>query len=613
VHPIPPLSLHCPESIIPAHPAAITIDGELAGAIYPATGPAGGQGETQTAESHKAEDFAFLDWTTQALPYAMLTCPAVLVLGADGGGEIGLAKYHQARRVVAVEMNGQLAGLMKGRLRGRGGDIYLRPGVQVLVQEARGYLAGAGERFDLIQVPAAGGFGAAAAGVQAGRESYLYTVEAFEQMLDRLGPGGMICVTVPARTPPRDGLRVLVIAERALRRRGRQPAEHLVMIRSQFTVTVVLFDSLVSEVQLDAIEGFCQQRRFDLCFTPGMTRDKANRFHVLDMPYYYYAAEVILGPEHYQFLSNYAFDVRATTDDRPYFYHFFRLRAWGTIREKLGGLSPAFVELGYFLLVATLLQSVPVALLLILLPLAGRARLLWAATGKARALGYFLLIGLGFMSLEMNFLQRLTVYLADPIYSAAVVIGAFLMFAGLGSQLSHRWRRPAESVIRRAGIVVVAIAVVYLLLLRSLLAATQPWPLAVKAGLAVVVIAPLAVAMGHMFPTALRRLGLSQPALVPWCWGINGFASVVATVGATLLAMEVGFTLVAAAGAGAYLLAFAVFVGSPEPGAESKTGRGQQPAAARGAGAGRQVRPGEVGHVPGKRRSKWVEPEDGPI
>lgn len=565
VHLTPALSLSCPEPI-PPH-AAMIVDGDQASAIYQTREPA---------------DFAFLDWTTSALPYAMLTTPAVLVIGAGGGGDIGLAKYHGSRRVVALEMNPQVIELMTGELRDRGGDIYLAPGVEVLPREARGYLAGGGERFDLIQVPAAGSSAAAAAGVQAGRVSHLYTVEAFEQMLDRLLPGGMVCVTTPTRTPPRDGFRVLAIADEALRRRMWDSRRHLAMIRSPGSVSLILFDSAVTERRLDAIEKFCEARKLDLCFLPGMTFEKANRFHVLERAYYYYGAEVILGEEHYSFLANYAFDVRPTTDDRPYFFHFFRWRAWPLLREKLKGLSPTLLELGYLLLVATLVQCVPVSLILILLPLAGRARVLRGETGKARAFGYFLLIGLGFMFVEMSFLQRLTVYLASPIYSAAVVIAAFLVFAGIGSRLSLRWRKPAETVIIGAGVVVVAVTLLYMVVMRNVLVATQHWGVYARAALAVVLVAPLAVAMGHMFPTALRRLGASHPAMVPWCWAINGFASVVATLAATLLAMGVGFMVVAAAGAGAYLLAFAVCVERPKAEGPPQALQGRAPARRRG-------------------------------
>ena len=49
---------------------------------------------------------------------------------------------------------------------------------------------------------------------------------------------------------------------------------------------------------------------------------------------------------------------------------------------------------------------------------------------------------------------------------------------------------------------------------------------------------------------------------MPWAWGINGCASVVSAVLATLLAIEFGFTVVVALAVALYLVAAAVWRGS---------------------------------------------------
>ena len=540
---------------IPPH-LLLTVDGDDAAAVYAAGPPAG---------------YAFMDETTSALPYHLLSRPAVLILGAGGGADIGLALLRQCRRIVAVEMNPQIISLMTGPLRDAGGGVYLAPGVEIVNQEARGYLAAGSEQFDLIQFPHAAA-GSSSAGVYAGQESYLYTADAFRQMLRRLSPGGMICITCQGQVPPRDGLRMLATAAVALGETTRSPADYLAMIRSRAdTVTLLIGRDPLSPDRLAGIRAFCSDRGFDLCFLPDLKADEVNRFHQLTQradpsdlgagpeklrprAFYYEGAVAILGPQKEKFLAENVFDVRPITDDRPYFFHFLRLRALPGMVRQLGNISRAYMEPGYLLLLATLVQSVPVAAVLIVLPLAFRVGRLRRTPGKARAFAYFLLIGAGFMFLEMCFLQRLTLYLAHPLYSAAVVIGSFLVFAGVGSQLSTRWRRP-ERVTRRAGLLVAALVVVYVFALGGLLDLTQPWAVWARAAVVAAAVAPLAVAMGHMFPAAMRSLGLAGPALVPWCWAINGFASVVATVGASLVAMEIGFTALTALGAAAYLAA----------------------------------------------------------
>jgi hypothetical protein len=64
-----------------------------------------------------------------------------------------------------------------------------------------------------------------------------------------------------------------------------------------------------------------------------------------------------------------------------------------------------------------------------------------------------------------------------------------------------------------------------------------------KIAASVAVVAPLAFVMGMPFPLALRRLSGHDPAAIPWAWGINGTASVLSSMLATLIAVHFGFSL----------------------------------------------------------------------
>ena len=57
-------------------------------------------------------------------------------------------------------------------------------------------------------------------------------------------------------------------------------------------------------------------------------------------------------------------------------------------------------------------------------------------------------------------------------------------------------------------------------------------------------VAPLAVCMGMPFPLALDSLARDAKHYIPWAWGINGCASVISAVLATLLAIHFGFSMV---------------------------------------------------------------------
>ena len=88
-------------------------------------------------------------------------------------------------------------------------------------------------------------------------------------------------------------------------------------------------------------------------------------------------------------------------------------------------------------------------------------------------------------------------------------------------------------------------------------------PVSVKIPVVLLVIAPLAFLMGMPFPLGLARVARLRPRLVPWAWGVNGWASVLSAVLAALLAVHFGFTAVIASGCVLYLLAILV---SPRPG-----------------------------------------------
>jgi hypothetical protein len=102
------------------------------------------------------------------------------------------------------------------------------------------------------------------------------------------------------------------------------------------------------------------------------------------------------------------------------------------------------------------------------------------------------------------------------------------------------------------------LAIIYLLALPPLFRWLMPLGDASKIAIAIAFIAPLAFWMGMPFPLALERVSKHLPSLVPWAWGINGCASVLSAVLATLLAMNVGFTIVVLVAITLYMSAAAI-------------------------------------------------------
>lgn len=497
------------------------------------------------------EPLAYLDQLTSALPYHVLASdqrkpPRVLVLGAGAGSDVMQALYHRSATVDAVELDSNVNDLLLQRFNDYAGNLYNQPGVHVYAAEARGFVNNSRERYDLIQVALLDSFGTSSAGLYGMSENYLYTVEAMQAYLSRLTPGGMLAVTRWLTLPPRDALKLFATAVTALQQSGvANPASRLVMIRGWKTVTLLLKNSDFTAPQIAALREFCRTRSFDVAYYPGMDAIEANRYNMLAQPYFYDGAVALLGPQRQDFIEQYKFYIAPATDDRPYFFRFFK---WNSAAElfalrEQGGM--ALFDWSYPLLVVTLAQAVAASTLLILLPLAlSRCRRSLPSLPVAL---YFLAIGFAFMFMEIAFIQKFVLFLSHPLYAVAVVLCAFLMFAAAGSWLAGNWKmahwQDANKVTLAVSVMGV-VALLYLAILPGLFHALIHLPDAVKIIISVALIAPLAMCMGVPFPTAMTRLAQTAEEAIPWAWAINGFASVVGAVLATLLAIHLGFAAV---------------------------------------------------------------------
>jgi hypothetical protein len=509
---------------------------------------------------------AYLGDVTAALPYRLLNRPSVLVLGAGAGNDVLLALRHGARQVDAVELNPQTTALLREDFAGYSGRLYEHERVRWITGEARGFVARHENRYDLVQVALLDSPAVAGSGVQALGESYLYTVEAMAQFLARLQPGGLLAITRWLKVPPRDSLKLAATVIEALREAGiADPGRRIVAIRNWNTVTLLVKNGDFAEPEIAAVSEFARQRSFDMAWYPAMPAAEANRFNRLDRPWLYQGIAALLGPGAGEFTDSYKFHIVPATDDRPYFFNYFKWRSLPELWElrKRGGAG--LVEWGYLVLLATLIQATVAGVLLILLPL-GFVRRTWPAGTGPRMGSYFFLLGLAFLFVEMAFIQKFILFLSHPLYSVAVVLAGFLVFAGLGSALSGHFARYCGGrqhvAVRLAVTGIAAIVLLYLWLLPALFERFIGLGEAVRVLISLALIAPLACCMGMPFPLGLTRLAREAPAFVPWAWGLNGFASVLSAALATLLAIEIGFTAVLLLALVLYLLAVMVFTQS---------------------------------------------------
>lgn len=499
-----------------------------------------------TASGRASDLRAFTDYLPVSLPYQLRPGGRVLLLAPGGGLDLWVALAQGATSVLAVERNPLLVQAVA--------DLYQDRHVEVVVEEGRSYARRSSDAFDLVHLALSDGYRPVTSGAYSLGERYDLTVEAFEDYMARLRPGGLLVVERWLQLPPSETLRAGATVVQALHRAGVQDsAAQLAVLRDWQVGLILVKNGPFTTTELAAIRAFSQKQGLDLVALPGLTEAEANQFNVLPEPVYYRAFRQLLDDPKC-LAATQVYDIRPTTDDRPFFFHFFKWNQTRAVLQQLGKTWQPWGGSGYFVLVALLGVALLASAILILLPLVftpGGANASGGPRGKV--LAYFGLLGMGFLFVEIPLMQRFILFLGQPIYAFTAVLAALLLFSGLGSlaatRLSPRHVLPLLS----------AAILLYPLGLPLLFQALLGTPLAVRLLATALSLAPLGLLMGIPFPGGLAWLRESTPGLIPWAWGINGCTSVLASVLAALFALSAGFSWVLVAAALAYAGAWLAF------------------------------------------------------
>jgi len=490
-----------------------------------------------------------------ALPYRLRPGARALVLEPRGGFDVLVALAERARAVTAVEANPLIVEAVRAQGEWAGG-LYDDPRVTVVLEEGRAYARRTQERYDVVMLSLVTPQRTVTSGAYSLAEDYRYTVQAFADYLTRLDEGGLLVVTRWLQVPPSEAVRAFALAVEAVEQAGGDPEASVVALRSYQQMLILIRRGAFTGEELEAVRAFAAPRAFDLVYLPDVRPDEVNRYNVMSEPDYYRACVGLLEAEDRDvWYQAYPFDVEPPGDDRPFFGHFFKWRQTPEVLAMAGHTWQPFGGAGYFVLLALLALAVVAAGVLILLPLAVRGR---GGVGHGGPLGatlvYFALLGLGYLCVEIPLLQRFILFLGHPAYAMATVLFALLLFSGLGSLLSRRV--PLWLVLILLPLLVAA----YTLGLPALFAAPLAAPLGGRLIIAVVALAPPGLLMGMPFPKGLALLERRAPALVTWAWGVNGAASVVASILAALLALSFGLSAVLTVGALCYIGAWVTVV-----------------------------------------------------
>ncbi len=494
-------------------------------------------------------------YTTENLAYITGKRNNVLLPDAATGPAIAHALYNGAQNVHAIIEVKAVKELMKNELAENSSLLFHDDRVQVFFQDSRQFLfAQKGIVYDAIILPRMESFGGST-GLNAITENYTLTVEAFEQMWDKLSDNGVISITSWMDYPPRTTYKIAATLVHTLRNKGiDNPVDHLAAIRSWGTITFMISRQPMQDETIEKIREFCSRMLFDPVLLPGIKAEEREVYNFLEFDDFFNHLDEIVNVEHPEIFDRYPFFIEPATDDKPYFNRFFKPLRFKEIAEKVGSDDLPFLELGYLIVWITLIQGALLAIVLIILPL---LRLKSLSKGKIYTIIYFGCLGLGYMFVEIIFIQRFILFFGHPLYAVSAVISTMMVASGAGSLLSGRIKNSVW-LARSSTLLITLLILVYSLLMTPLLISTINLPVFMKVVFAFILISLPAFFMGMPFPGGIRLLDQGRKDQIPWAWGINGCMSVIATALATLISVEAGFRVVMVFALLFYFVAFLV-------------------------------------------------------
>jgi hypothetical protein len=509
----------------------------------------------------------YFDYSTTALPFVMSRRNKVLILGASTGKEVEQAVKQDVDEIIAVEPDKALTDLLSGKTEIHSYPVYNQKGVILSSISPRTHLMKTKSTYDLITLPIIGSFGGSS-GLFALQEQYILTKEAMSYMWDRLNDNGIISIVTYIDYPYRMPIKILATIAEVLQAEGiNEPGDYIAAIKNWNTISIAVKKSKISPSEAERIREFCIEMNFDPVILSDIRKEEQRRFNKLqDDSFYDYIDQIFSSQdEREKFYSGYAFNIQPATDNLPYFSQFLQWKSIPQIIRLFGTDAVPFFEIGYLLLYVTIAQTVLLSIILIILPL---FKIGWSGgnppslessgrASKAWSLIYFSGLGLGYMFIEIIFIQRFTLYFGNVVYAAAAVVSLMLIASGVGSFISQRY-----NAIKRNLVVVISIVVLllifHLIFLSPLLKLTIGFNLSLKIFFTALLIVPVAFLMGFPFPLGLRLVSQTNIAHVPWAWGINGSVSVISAVLATIVAVELGFVWVMIFAASAYSLSLII-------------------------------------------------------
>ncbi len=501
------------------------------------------------------EEFEYFRNNVIALPYYPKENPKTLIIGPGGGKDVLTALALGSKDISAIEMNPLIAENVNDDFGALTGYLYNRPEVRLFIDEGRSFIKRSPEQYDVIQASAVYENIAPSAGAFTLSENLIYTKEAFSDYLDHLSEDGILSIS---RFYFRGfTLRLTATGMSVLSDMGvKDPWNYILIYQSGQVANFMMKRTPFTPQERKIIQEQAREKQFNPLFDPDVKKDGIFN-------------ELIFSEDPAEFFASKTHDYRPTTDNKPFFYNkikpedFFNLFVFNN--EK-GFDDRGIILLRNLMYVVCFLNTLFVILPLLVFKVMHLKKLTMSKFDIFRTLLYFVMLGAGFMLVEIILLRRFTLLFGKPIYSLAVILFAILIFSGLGSYISGRLTEGKGIDYRKSLLFVVfaliiILSIAYTYILPPLIISIITLPISLKILVSVLLLAPIGLLLGCPLPVGVSILDIKEKRLIPWGWGLNGSASVLGSILAVALAMNFGFTNTMFFGSACYFVAALCWVG----------------------------------------------------
>jgi hypothetical protein len=521
------------DNATPHELASIIIDADAATPIYRWNG--------------SQSDIAWIQKYMDYLPYEMINANNTLVIGSGGGEDILVALSDGVDDVTAVELNPLVVSAVK-RFDSQSGNIYNNNNVELIIDDGRRFISSSSEKYDVIVLKLVDSWAAQLAGGYALSENYLYTVEAFQQYFRHLDKdsGGMLVMTrwnfeLPRLMP--------LIVDSLVKETGKSResvAKHVMVIEDRpglyfgrsddnqkyYPILVMIKSTPFLDGEVTMVKEKAEANQAEITMlADNHVAAPFNKLFNNDSNVYseYFSTTVASNPT-------------VPTDDSPFYF----------AREQIP--KQMIILLITVMAISGLLSA-------LLIYHARKRRVKFDSRSSFHVL-FAIFIGVGFMILEVTFIQKFLLLLGTPIMALTVILFTILLSSGIGSYISGRIfsTRPHRAVLTSIPILA-GIILIYFLYLQDIIESSISMELQYRIALTFGLLFPAGFLMGFQFPSLIKMASLialqnNKNKVVfqhdnypdsknnnntTLLWGINIVASVIGTVLAAILAMIIGF------------------------------------------------------------------------